>query len=122
MDGAAAGAGGGYFERLKNFPRLQLPFIENESVFHLFVIRHPDRNGLKDFLGGRGIETLVHYPSLLHEQKLFRSADQRALPAAEKISREILSLPLYPELEIAEIEAVCDAIEEFENKTKANLI
>lgn len=105
-----------YFERLKNFPRLQMPFVREESVFHLFVIRHPDRNGLKNYLAEKGIETLIHYPYLLHEQKIFRGDGQKSLPVAEKIVKEILSLPLYPELETAEIEAVCAAIEEFENK------
>ena len=111
-----------YFERLRNFPRVRLPFIKNESVFHLFVIRHPERDRLKDFLAGKGVETLIHYPYLLHEQKLFRAAGQQALPVAEKIGREILSLPLYPELETAEVEAVCAAIEEFENKARVNFV
>ena len=111
-----------YFERLKNFPRIRLPLASEESVFHLFVIRHAERDTVKEFLATRGIETLIHYPYLLHEQKLFRSCEQQALPIAEKVSREILSLPLYPELENSEVEAVCAAIEEFENKTKANFI
>jgi dTDP-3-amino-3,4,6-trideoxy-alpha-D-glucose transaminase len=105
-----------YFERLKNFPRLRLPFAADESVFHLFVIRHPERDRLKNFLAEKGVETLIHYPYLLHEQPIFRSADQKSLPVAERIVKEILSLPLYPELENGEIETVCDAIEEFENK------
>jgi dTDP-4-amino-4,6-dideoxygalactose transaminase len=104
-----------YFEKLKNFPRLQLPFAGEESVFHLFVIRNPKRDRLKKFLAARGIETLIHYPYLLHEQKIFRATEQKSLPTAEKIVKEILSLPLYPEMEITEIEAVCEAIEEFEN-------
>jgi dTDP-4-amino-4,6-dideoxygalactose transaminase len=104
-----------YFERLKNFPRVNLPSAGGESVFHLFVVRHPERDKLKNFLAERDVETLIHYPYLLHDQKIFRSKDQTPLPAAEKISREILSLPLYPELENTEIEFVCDAIAEFEN-------
>ena len=111
-----------YFERLKNFPRLQLPDINSEAVFHLFVIRHPERDRLKEFLATRSVETLIHYPYLLHRQKLFHAAEQSSLPTAEKIVTEILSLPLYPEMEIEEIETVCEAIEEFENKTKANFI
>ncbi len=108
-----------YFENLKNLPRLRLPFAENEAVFHLFVIRHPERDLLKDFLAVRGIETIIHYPYLLHERKIFRSAGQPPLPVAEKIVREILSLPLYPEMETAEIAAVCEAIREFEDKTES---
>lgn len=104
-----------YYERLKHFRRVYLPFSGEESVFHLFVIRHPDRDNLKNFLFERGIETLVHYPYLLHRQKIFRSPEQKPLPVAEKVGEEILSLPLYPELKTAEVEAVCDAIAEFED-------
>ena len=107
-----------YFERLKNFPRLGLPVANEESVFHLFVIRHPQRDRLKDFLAAKGIETLIHYPYLLHQQKLFRAAEQRSLPVAEKIVGEILSLPLYPEMTTEEVEAVCEAIAEFENSAE----
>ncbi|MBS1795435.1 MAG: DegT/DnrJ/EryC1/StrS family aminotransferase [Acidobacteria bacterium] len=103
-----------YFEKLKNLPRLTLPANDPEAVFHLFVVRHPERDRLRDFLAARGVETLVHYPYLLHEQKLFRGAGQKSLPVAEKAVGEILSLPLYPELEDEEIETVCAAIAEFE--------
>jgi dTDP-4-amino-4,6-dideoxygalactose transaminase len=113
---------GVYSEILKDFPRIVLPAASAESVYHLFVIRHMERDRLRKFLADKGIETLIHYPYLLHQQKLFRDAEQKSLPVAEKISREILSLPLYPEMEIEEIETVCNAIEEFENKAKANVI
>ncbi|HEY8561830.1 MAG TPA: DegT/DnrJ/EryC1/StrS family aminotransferase [Pyrinomonadaceae bacterium] len=106
---------GVYIERLKSFPRIILPAADGEAVFHLFVVRHPERDRLKAFLAESGIETLIHYPHLLHEQKLFRDPARPALPVAEKLAGEILSLPLYPEIETAEIEAVCAAIEEFEN-------
>ncbi|MGC2234702.1 MAG: DegT/DnrJ/EryC1/StrS family aminotransferase [Pyrinomonadaceae bacterium] len=107
-----------YFERLKDFPRVRLPFVRNkdEHVFHLFVICHEQRDELKNFLASRGIETLIHYPYLLHEQEIFSSGGQKSLPAAEKVSKEILSLPLYPNMENEEIEIVCEAIAEFENK------
>jgi dTDP-4-amino-4,6-dideoxygalactose transaminase len=104
-----------YFERLKDFPNLQLPFIKagNEHVFHLFVIRNRQRDKLKIFLAARGIETIIHYPYLLHEQKIFRSNEQKSLPVAEKVVNEILSLPLYPQMENSEVEQVCDAIADF---------
>lgn len=108
-----------YFEKLKDFPRIKLPFVRSrdEHVFHLFVIRRERRDELKDFLAARGIETLIHYPYLLHEQKIFRSGGQKSLPVAEKIVKEILSLPLYPQMKNEEIEIVCEAIAEFENES-----
>lgn len=107
-----------YFNRLRNLSNIVLPFARNfdEHVFHLFVIRHARRDELKKFLAERGIETIIHYPYLLHEQKIFRSDAQKSLPAAEKVAREILSLPLYPQMKNEEVEAVCDAIAEFENQ------
>lgn len=107
-----------YFERLKHLPNLRLPFVRNEAeaVFHLFVVRHPQRDKLKAFLAENGIGCAVHYPYLLHEQNLFRSPEQKSLPVAEKVVKEILSLPLYPQLTESEVEQICDAIGEFENK------
>lgn len=107
-----------YFEKLKDVPHLRLPFAADkaEHVFHLFVIRHERRDELKDFLATRGIETLIHYPYLLHEQEIFRAPEQKSLPVAEKIRREILSLPLHPQMKNAEIEIICEAIAEFENE------
>jgi len=107
-----------YFERLKDFPNIQLPYVRNksESVFHLFVIRHRLRGELKDFLAEKGIGSAIHYPYLLHEQKNFRSANQKSLPIAENTVAEILSLPLSPQMDNSQIETVCDAIAEFENK------
>ena len=104
-----------YFERLKDFPNLQLPFIKagNEHVFHLFVVRHKKRDELKKALFECGIETIIHYPYLLHEQKIFRAAEQNSLPVAEKIVSEILSLPLYPQMKNSEVEQVCEAIADF---------
>jgi dTDP-4-amino-4,6-dideoxygalactose transaminase len=111
-----------YFERLKNLPRVRLPLAsdENEHVFHLFVIRCERRDELKNFLASREIETLIHYPYLLHEQPIFRADEQNRLPVAEKIQKEILSLPLYPNMGIENIETICDAIADFENRASTS--
>lgn len=84
-------------------------------VFHLYVVRHPERDRLRAHLAARGVETLIHYPAPLHLQKLFRRRAQPALPAAERLAGEILSLPLYPQLRDEELHAVADAVIEFEN-------
>jgi dTDP-4-amino-4,6-dideoxygalactose transaminase len=104
-----------YFEGLKDLPNLQLPFIKagNEHVFHLFVIRHKERDRLKKFLFERGIETIIHYPYLLNQQNIFRQANQNSLPIAEKIVDEILSLPLYPQMKNSEVEEICETIADF---------
>ncbi len=70
------------------------------AVYHLFVIRHPRRDALLTALVERGIQTLIHYPVPLHLQGAFGSLGGKPAdcPVAEAACREVLSLPLYPEL------------------------
>lgn len=106
-----------YRERLQTSSSLILPFppVEPEAhVYHLFVIQHPERERLRKYLAERGIETMIHYPYLLHQQPLFHRPEQISLPVAESVAERILSLPLYPQLSVEELSAVCDAIIEFE--------
>jgi len=83
-------------------------------LYHLYVIQHPKRDRLREHLLARGIETTVHYPSLLHRQTLFRRPDQAPLPVAEKIVGNILSLPLYPQMKDEEVAAVIEAVVSFQ--------
>jgi dTDP-4-amino-4,6-dideoxygalactose transaminase len=87
----------------------------SEHVYHLYVIEHPLREQLRAFLAARGIETMIHYPYLLHQQTLFRSHQaEPALPVAEQVQSNILSLPLYPQLREEEAIEVADAVLEFD--------
>jgi dTDP-4-amino-4,6-dideoxygalactose transaminase len=110
-----------YIAGISNSSQTRLPSVGNgvHHAFHLFVIRHPRRDELQKFLAERNIETLIHYPYLLHQQPLFRLSKTRVLPIAEKIVTEILSLPLYPQMKRNEIEAVCLAIIDFEKESSA---
>ena len=83
-------------------------------VYHLFVVQHENREALRAHLAMQGIQTMIHYPFLLHEQPLFRRQEQRPLPVAEGLVKRILSLPLYPQLKVDELLAVSRAIYEFE--------
>ena len=83
-------------------------------VYHLFVVQHKNREALRAHLAGLGIETMIHYPFLLHQQPLFRRREQRPLPVAESLVERILSLPLYPQLKVGEIREVSEAICTFE--------
>jgi dTDP-4-amino-4,6-dideoxygalactose transaminase len=84
------------------------------AVYHLFVIRHPRRDQLADALKSRGVATLIHYPIPLHLQPAFAHLGGRAgdFPIAERAAREILSLPLYPELSDEQAQAVARAVRE----------
>ncbi len=84
------------------------------AVYHLYVIRHPRRDTLAASLRERGIGTLIHYPIPLHVQPAFAELGGRKgeFPVAEKAAGEILSIPLYPEMTDAQVEAVIRAIRE----------
>src|SRR5215207_2716320 len=110
----------GMYDRLlsRRARRLALPSTNAEAgshVFHLYVVRHPERERLRAHLAARGVETLIHYPAPLHRQPLFRRRGQHTLPAAERLTDEVLSLPLYPQLRDEELRAVADAVLEFES-------
>lgn len=89
---------------------LQLPRITNGHAVHLFVVRHRDRDALRTQLQTCGIETVLHYPYLLHQQPLFQRAEQPALPIAEQVVKEIFSLPLNPQFSDEEIGFVIAAL------------
>lgn len=82
------------------------------TVYHLYVVRHPRRDALMESLKQRGIGTLIHYPIPLHLQPAFAflGGKRGDLPVVERASDEILSLPLYPELEDAAAARVVEAV------------
>ncbi len=105
-----------YAELLKDTP-LQLPTVTagNESAWHLYTVRSPRRDELKKFLDENKIGNAVHYPMPLHLQKVYASLGYKPgdFPVAEKASREVLSLPMFPELTDAQIQRVADVVKEF---------
>ncbi|MBK7318258.1 DegT/DnrJ/EryC1/StrS family aminotransferase [Candidatus Villigracilis affinis] len=94
---------------------LVLPAQNAGHVYHQFVIRHPRRDALREYLKERGIHTLVHYPVPIHLQPAYTDLGYPAgsLPMTERVSREVLSLPIYPELTEEMVGLVCQAILDF---------
>ncbi len=86
-----------------------------KHVYYVYVIRTPDRDRLRDWLDAKGIGTGIHYPIPIHRQEAWRAygGDNFSLPITEKITGEILSLPMYPELTEGEIASICECIREF---------
>ena len=83
-------------------------------VYHQFVIRHPRRDALRAALRDRGIGTHVHYPVPVHLQPAYRGRLRVVGPLArtEEAASTVLSLPMYPELEPAQVRRVADAVRE----------
>jgi dTDP-4-amino-4,6-dideoxygalactose transaminase len=106
----------GYYKGLKG-SGVKVP-VERPGTTHVYcsyVIRHPSRNRLQKWLADRGIDTRVQYPRPIHLQPAYRDlgAAPGSFPGAEEAASEILSLPIFPELDESRIEAVCDAIRAF---------
>jgi dTDP-4-amino-4,6-dideoxygalactose transaminase len=90
---------------------------ENESIFNQYTIRITSgrRDALQQHLKNKGIGTSIYYPLPLHLQPCFAylGYQEGQLPEAERASREVLSLPVYPELTRAQLDEVVGAIREF---------
>lgn len=82
-------------------------------VWHLFIIRHPQRDKLQQYLAQNGIETLIHYPIPPHKQLAFADWNMTSLPVTEKIHAEVLSLPISPILKDEDLAAITHCINEY---------
>jgi dTDP-4-amino-4,6-dideoxygalactose transaminase len=93
------------------------PFVRPgvTHVYHQYTVRVPHRDELRQFLKERGISTMIYYPLPLHLQKLYHELGyvEGSLPTSEQAGREVLSLPMYPELTDEQIQAVVEAIGAF---------
>ena len=86
-----------------------LPECDAGHVYHLFVIRVPDRNRFQEQLAADGIETLVHYPLPIPRQQAFTHMAPADCPIAERACDEVLSLPLHPGLSDDDFDSVVRA-------------
>ncbi len=86
-----------------------------EHVYHLFVVRHPDRDGLRRHLEANGIDAIIHYPIPVHEQPAYADHESRHdLAVTERATDQILSLPIHPWITNEELEAVTAAVQAFD--------
>lgn len=99
-----------YGELLAGIDGLVPPLVPNwaEPVWHLFVVRHPERDRLARNLAAAGIGTGIHYPAPPHLSGAYRKdgARQPGLPHSEALSRDVLSLPISPSMTNAEVNTV----------------
>lgn len=109
-----------YCENIQNL-QITLPnsqfLIPNSmsNVWHLFVIRHPQRDKLQQYLMAHGIQTLIHYPIPPHKQKAYKEWNNLSLPITEQIHNEVLSLPISPVMTEEEVLQVVEKVNEWKD-------
>jgi dTDP-4-amino-4,6-dideoxygalactose transaminase len=104
-----------YNDELRDFVQVPEEVIGEYHVYQTYVVKAKQRNKLQDFLRTSGIEALVHYPTPIHLQPAFTShiTGNNSFPIAEKLSSEILSLPLFIGMNEGQQTLVINKIKEF---------
>jgi dTDP-4-amino-4,6-dideoxygalactose transaminase len=106
-----------YSEALAGVPGVVTPRERDgaRSAWHLYTVRAPERDALADHLKARGVGTAIHYPKPIHLQASMAPAGGRPgdLPVSELLSREVLCLPLYPELPLGDVARVAAEVRAF---------
>ena len=99
-----------YNNNIKN-PNIILPKtrVGSKSVFHLYVIKTNIRDKIINELKKNNIVTGIHYPIPVHRQGFYKNikVDKRNLKITEKISKQIISLPMYPEIKLEQLKKIC---------------
>lgn len=94
-------------------PLITLPPMPSDpqaNVWHIFPIRTPDRNHLREYLSQNGIETMVHYPIPPHKQLAYSEWNDQSYHISERIHREILSLPISPIMAEEDVRRIVDLL------------
>lgn len=106
-----------YIERLSQCEYISIPKIKGnqKGVYYVFNILVQNRDGLAEYLKKNEIGYSIYYPMPLHMQKCFSylGYKQGDFPVAEKVCKEIIALPIYPEITRDEVELVCESILNF---------
>ena len=92
-----------------------LPVVPSwaSPVWHLFVVRHPQRDNLQQYLADKGIQTIIHYPIPPHLSDAYSSATPAVLPVAEHLAKHVLSIPIGPHLQNHQVEFVAATLKAF---------
>lgn len=103
-----------YLSEIKN-DKITLPFWDftDNHVFHLFVIRTPNRDELQRYLLENNIQSMIHYPVPPHKQKAFVNWNQLSYPITEMMHNEVLSLPMSPVLTMDEVDSIIAILNQY---------
>jgi dTDP-4-amino-4,6-dideoxygalactose transaminase len=103
-----------------NHPSVDLPPAapHGQHVYHQFAVRCSARETLQTYLKNKGIGTLVHYPRAVHEQPAYadRSFAPFPLPRTETWSRNVLSLPMFPQLAMTDVDYIAASINDWDGQ------
>jgi dTDP-4-amino-4,6-dideoxygalactose transaminase len=102
-----------YHQRLQHLPDITLPFVDEAGrpVYHQYTILTPQRDAIMAALQAAGIGCAIYYPIPLHRQAAFaKDYLDVSLPVAETIAQQCLSLPIFPEMQEAQVDAVVEVI------------
>jgi dTDP-4-amino-4,6-dideoxygalactose transaminase len=106
-----------YDAALAGIPQVRTPFVDpaNVSIFNQYTLRVERRDELQQYLNGKKIGNAIYYPLPLHLQPCFQYLGYREgqCPESERAAREVISIPIYPELTESQLEHVAGAIREF---------
>ena len=109
-----------YFKNFQNIAEIITPKVYPESFysFHQFVVRVKNRDKLMKFLNSKGIETIIHYPKLLCDLKIFKKLNCTKMPlkASKNLGKKILSLPISEGHSLKDIKYICHAVKKFFKK------
>jgi dTDP-4-amino-4,6-dideoxygalactose transaminase len=94
---------------------VQLPFADADHVYHLFVVRCEDRDGLREHLQSCGVASAIHYPIPIHRTGAYAALGMGpgSLPVSEALSERICSLPIFPGIGEAELDQIVGAVRRF---------
>lgn len=103
-----------YYDRIHN-PLIALPprAPKDEHVYHLFPVLCPQRDRLQEYLSGKEIQTIIHYPIPPHKQECYRQWNSLSLPVTERLAAEELSIPIGPVMSQDEVDAVVESLNGF---------
>lgn len=106
-----------YDQALKDIPRLIIPqrYSQSTHVFHQYTIRvaNNQRDELKEYLAGKDIPSMIYYPIPLHQQKAYKTNHTEKFPVSERLSKEVLSLPIHTEMTEEQTQYITDVIRTF---------
>ncbi|MBD3335408.1 MAG: aminotransferase class I/II-fold pyridoxal phosphate-dependent enzyme [Candidatus Eisenbacteria bacterium] len=111
-----------YTEKLSALDEVRCPRVSGdvEHVYHLYVVRVPRRDAVLAELHASGIGAGIHYPVPLHLQPAYAHVglERGALPVTERVADEIISLPMYPELDEGKVDTVVEALKSALSRTR----